>query len=355
MSLKVQSICLKCSAVLIFLLLLQVSFAQYDFSGVDKKLQNATKHLGGSVSALIYQQDSAKIVYEKSIGKIDKRTVIPIASCSKWLTAALVMTFVDEGKISLDDYVAKYIPIFTTYKKGYITIRQCLSHQTGIEQKPFSMRGLLADRKFKSLEEEVNYYASKTEIDFNAGEGFYYGSVGLNIAARVCEIVSKKDFNRLMRDRILRPLQMRSTTFENENLDNAPNPSGGAKSTSEDYIHFLMMILNKGVYKDKRVLSEASINEMQTEQITLDKIKYAPKVAEGLTYGLGEWIVAKDDNGKSMVLASPGLLGSWPLIDKCRHYAIVFFAKTVISEEKRNIYDDILKSVNEVILNDNCK
>lgn len=353
MSLKTRSVCLKCSVVLTFLLFFHASHSQYNFSEVDKKLQMASKHLGGSVSALIYK-DSA-IVYEKSIGNIDKRTIIPIASCSKWLTAALVMTFVDEGKISLDDYVAKYIPVFAQYRKSYITIRQCLSHQTGIEQKPFSMRSLLGERRFKNLEEEVSYYASKTDIDFNAGEGFYYGNVGLNIAARICEVVSKKDFNRLMTERIFRPLQMRSTTFQNENLDNAPNPSGGAKSTAEDYIRFLSMILHKGVYNGKRILSEASINEMQTEQITLDKIKYAPKVAEGLTYGLGEWIVAKDDNGKSTIVASPGLLGSWPLIDKCRHYAVVFFVKALINEERRNIYEDILQSVNEVILNDNCK
>ena len=353
MSFKIQSICLKCSLVLVLLLFLQIIFSQYNFTEVDNRLQDASKHLGGSVSALIYKDGS--VIYKKNIGKIDEKTIIPIASCSKWLTAALVMTFVDEGKISLDDYVSKYIPVFSQYRKGYITIRQCLSHQTGIEQKPFSIRSLLGERKFKSLEEEVNYYASKTDIDFNPGDGFYYGNVGLNIAARVCEVVSKRDFNRLMLERIFRPLQMRSTTFQNENLDNAPNPSGGAKSTSEDYIHFLAMILNKGVYKDKRILSEASINEMQTEQITLDKIKYAPNIARGLTYGLGEWIIAKDDSGKSTVVASPGLFGSWPLIDKCRGYAVVFFVKTLTNEERKNLYEDILQSINKVILNDNCK
>jgi Beta-lactamase class C and other penicillin binding proteins len=339
--------------VLVFLLFFQAGHSQYNFSEVDRKLQMASKRLGGSVSALIYK-DSA-IVYEKNIGSIDKKTAIPIASCSKWLTAALVMTFVDQGLISLDDYVTKYIPVFSEYRKGYITIRECLSHQTGIEQKPFSLRSFYGEKKFRSLEEEVNYYASKTEIDFNAGEGFYYGSVGLNIAARICELVGKRDFNRLMLERIFRPLQMKSTTFQNDNLDIAPNPSGGAKSTAEDYMHFLMMILNKGVYKGKRILSEAAVNEMQTEQVTLDKIKYAPKVAEGLTYGLGEWIVAKDENGKSTVVASPGLLGSWPLIDKCRGYAVVFFVKAVITEERKSIYEDIIQSVNEVILNDHCK
>ncbi|MFX8797496.1 serine hydrolase domain-containing protein, partial [Acinetobacter baumannii] len=84
---------------------------------------------------------------------MDKRTVVPIASCSKWLTAALVMVLVDEGKISLDDKVTKYIPEFAKYSKGYITIRHCLSHQTGIEQEPIKLLSILQRKKFPNLEE----------------------------------------------------------------------------------------------------------------------------------------------------------------------------------------------------------
>ena len=55
-----------------------------------------------------------------------------IASCSKWLSAALVMTFVDEGKLSLDDTVGKFLPVFTNHQKGNIKIWECLSHLTAI-------------------------------------------------------------------------------------------------------------------------------------------------------------------------------------------------------------------------------
>ena len=89
--------------------------------------------MGENAVTLVYK--NGKIIYQKSMGDFDARTQAPVASCSKWLTAALVMTFVDEGKLSLDDYVSKYIPEFTSYGKGYITIRQCLSHTTGIHSK----------------------------------------------------------------------------------------------------------------------------------------------------------------------------------------------------------------------------
>ena len=72
------------------------------------------------------------MLYKKEMGDFNAKTQAPIASCSKWLTAALVMQFVDEGKLSLDDKVVKYIPEFEKYCKSYITIRQCLSHMTGI-------------------------------------------------------------------------------------------------------------------------------------------------------------------------------------------------------------------------------
>ena len=56
----------------------------------------------------------------------------PIASCSKWLSAALVMTFVDEGRLKLDETLGRFLPVMTAHQKGGITIRDCLSHLTAI-------------------------------------------------------------------------------------------------------------------------------------------------------------------------------------------------------------------------------
>ena len=123
--------CIKVSITLCFLLFFQLLNAQYNFTELDKKLQQYQSQLGENIVTLIYKD--GKIVYSKSLGDFNPTTQVPIASCSKWLTSALVMTFVDEGKLSLDDYVSKYLPIFNDYGKGYITIRQCLSHLTGIQ------------------------------------------------------------------------------------------------------------------------------------------------------------------------------------------------------------------------------
>lgn len=349
MSLLKKICCRKFSLVLTFMLLCLVSFGQYDFSALDKKFTEAKKVLGKNTVMLIYKD--GKIIYKKENEDFKANSPEPIASCSKWLTAALVMTFVDQGKLSLDDKVSTYLPIFAKYGKSYITIRHCLSHQTGIQQDRVSLLSILEHRKFANLEEEVNDFASKKEIDFNPGTGFFYGGTGLNIAARVIEVIAKKSFDQLMNERILRPLNMRNTSFFNEK---AINPSGGAVSAAIDYLNFLSMILNKGTFNGKRILSEQSIEEMQKNHTAGMPIKYIPKTAEGFNYGLGEWIQEADENGKSIVVSSPGLFGTWPWVDNCRGYACIIFTKSVIGESKKEIYLDLKKTIDEMIPS-NCK
>ncbi len=351
MSYKFKSNCLKFSSLLAFMLLLQPLVAQYNFSAVDDLLTKNEKLLGGDVIAMIYKD--GKLIYNKQLNKeFTGKTQAPIASCSKWLTAALVMMFVEEGKISLDDPVSKYIPLFTSYSKKYITIRNCLSHTTGIHAEEPGLKAILQGKKYPTLEEEVNAFA-KREIERNPGEMFFYSNIGLNIAGRVLEIVSKKPFDRLISDRLLRPLKMRQTTFYID-YDKSFNPSGGAISTANDYINFLSMILNKGMFEGKRILSEASIAEMQKVQTGNAVIKYQPAIAQGYGYGLGEWILEKDDKGISTVISSPGLFGTFPLVDYCRGYACLFFAKTLINEQKKEVYASLKEAIDAQI-SSNCK
>ncbi len=333
--------CMKVSLGLIFLLLLQPAYSQYNFTEVDKKIEDAKKELGGNAIAMIYKD--GKIIYQKAIGEFTAKTQAPIASCSKWLTAALVMTYVDEGKLSLDDKVSKFLPIMTKYSKGFITIRHCLSHMTGIESEPFR---LLGRKKFSSLEEAVEDIITKKDIESNPGLEFRYSNVGLDLVGRVLEVMNRRSFEQLMQERITRPLMMRNTNFSSFN---AVNPSGGAVSTASDYMNFLSMILNKGMFNGKRILSEKAIADMQTAQTTPSMIKYAPKAAAGFNYGFGEWILATDENLQSTVVASPGLFGTWPMVDKCRGYAAIFFTRGLLGEEKRDLYLDIKKSIDEQI------
>lgn len=316
---------------------------------------------------MVWKGDS--LLYKKEMGDFNSATQAPIASCSKWLTAALVMQFVDEGKLSLDDKVMKYIPEFEKYLKGYITIRQCLSHMTGIADNDKLLKRILQRKKFSSLEEEVNEFAAR-EIRAKPGTDFWYGNVGLNIAGRVLEVISKKKFEVLIKTKLFTPLGMTKTSFADA-IGGPVNPSGGAKSTADDYMKFLVMLLNKGKHNGVQVLSEKSVDEMMLPQNELNEIRYAPKSAEGMRYALGCWMLeeSKTQEGKkmsrtvppapvsdeivyrttSLAFTSPGLFGTWPMIDYCRGYAYVVFVKNMLGEERADAHRELKKIVDKQI------
>lgn len=361
--------CMKVILVLCSLLFLQPAFAQYNWKELDGEIQAKQSLLGTNIVALIWKGDS--LVYKKEMGDFNAKTQAPIASCSKWLTAALVMQFVDEGKLSLDDKVMKYIPDFDLYFKDYITIRQCLSHMTGITDDEKFLKKLLERRKFQTLEEEVTEFM-KREIRAKPGTDFWYGNVGLNIAGRILEIISKKKFDILIKTKLLSPLGMTKTSFAAP-TGQAVNPSGGAVSTADDYMKFLLMLLNKGKFNGKQIISEASIAEMMKAQNSIYQIKFAPKSAEGYKYALGSWVVEEEeffvDNkthavpsppGKpisilrSVAFASPGLFGTWPMIDYCRGYAYIVFVKNFLGEERADVHRG-LKYLIDKQMGEECK
>jgi len=337
--------CLKCSLLSISLLFLQTVQGQKDFSGVEQVIGQYAKTIGPEVVVLVHKD--GKTVFQHEGQNLKIKTEAPIASCSKWLTAALVMIMVDEGRLSLDDKVSKYIPLLENYSKGFITIRQCLTHTTGIAAEVPGLAGILDRRKFGTLEEEVNFFITKKAIETNSGTAFRYSGVGLNMAGRVLEIITKKSFDRLISEKLLRPLNMKNTSFTPES--GAINPSGGARSSAADYMNFLDMILNKGMFNGRRILSEASVAEMQKAQFPGLPVTWTPAIAQGYTYGLGEWIQEKDASGKSTVISSPGLFGTWPWVDNGRIYTAIVFEKGLLKEQNRAYYLKIKESIDAVI------
>lgn len=333
---------MKVIPVALFLLFLQPVYAQYNWGDLDAQLEAKQKILGNDFVVMLWKGDT--LVYKKERGTFNSKTQAPIASCSKWLTAALVMQFVDEGKISLDDKVSKYIPELNKYFKGYITFRDCLSHMTGIKDEDSFMKKIIQQKKFNTLEEEVNSYAAR-DIRANTGTDFWYGSIGLNMAGRALEVMTKRKFDVLIRTKLLIPLGMRKTTFTN--LEGGPvNPSGGAQSTADDYMKFLVMLLNKGKNNGVQLLSENAVNEMMKIRTSPSMIKYAPKAAHGFNYASGAWVVEEKD-GKATALASPGLFGTWPMLDYCRGYTYLVFCKNLLGEGKADAYMQLKEVIDE--------
>src|SRR5258708_6001625 len=201
------------------------------FAPVGAWMQDNARAMGGR--AILVVEKDGKIVYTKSVNDMSRgqRTVDrwvarkqhqeanfddysvssrqPIASCSKWLSAALVMTFVDEGRLQLDDTVGKYLPVLTQHGKGGITVRQCLSHLTGIQEPPLR-QSLSETRKIKSMDEAIALIALMP-MEGEPGKVFHYSNAGLQIAGAVLEKIGGASFETLFVERIARALERMNT------------------------------------------------------------------------------------------------------------------------------------------------
>ncbi len=369
MSEKTFYICRKFSLTAIFLLMLQFAQAQNDFSKVDAWLEDNIKDLGGRAVLLVYKD--GKIVYEnavnemgfkqkfiakklaKKLGKdkkeftkdFDANTVERIASCSKWLTAALLMTFVDEGKLTAADSIGKFLPVMTTYGKGGITVKDCLSHMTGIKQE--NGKGSFGEMgHYSSMDECMNAFAQK-EMEGSPGKVFHYGNAGLQICAAICEKISGKPFSTLFAERIANPLDMQHTNFGEGAV---PLAAGGAFSTCTEYMHFLQMILNKGMFNGKRILSEKSIVAMQQATSKDATVLYTPEEAGDFKYGYGEWILeAGLPNQLANVVSSPGLFGSYPWVDNKKQYCAMLFVFNIKAKGRHEKYEKLRSIITDVL------
>lgn len=369
MAYKLYKYCLHSSFTISFLLLYQLVWAQYNFTPVDNWAKANLKDLGGRAVIMIFKD--GKIVYNESFNKLgikqkvgakmiarkagrdskqmlqdmDDNSRIALASCSKWLSAALVMTFVDEGKLKTTDSIGKFLPVMSMNGKGAITIAQCLSHTTGIkggsvkESKEWM-------NKIGSMEEAIAAIA-KLPVESAPGASFHYSSVGLQLAAAVIENISGKNFETLFAERIARPCGMRQTDFGHRNV---PLPAGGAQGSAADYMNFLQMILYKGVFNGKRILSEHSIQFMQQNHAAGAAIIHSPASTLNWGYGFGEWTMENAASGKpSTAVSSPGLFGSFPWVDNRNGYAALLFSFNLKYKGRHERYKE-LKAIADGIL-----
>lgn len=328
--------CLIYSFLVGSLLVFQDAGAQFSRADLDNIVNDKSKVLKTDAVLVVANKDTT--VYQKDTKLFSaQRGQAPIGSSSQWLTTAVILQLVDEGKISLDDKIASYLPVFEKYGKNYITIRHCLTHQMGI-QTEVKLK-LLSKKKFASLDEEAAQYAMR-EIQTNAGTEYRYNEAGFVIAARIAELVSKKKFDMLAQQKLFRPLAMRQTSFST--MDGSViDPANGARSTAGDYIRFLRMLLNGGTINGQKILSAESVAEFRKIYATATALKAPPKGAEGMSYGLGVWAPETTGGGEAAMLVEPSFGGTVPVVDFCRGYAFVFLAKELAETPHLDIYTAI--------------
>jgi CubicO group peptidase (beta-lactamase class C family) len=287
-----------------------------------------------------------------------------IASQTKPITAVAVMILVDEGKLSLTEPITKYLPELKDLKviaeKGDdrmvlvpvdtpITLTMLLSHTAGMEfLTPFQER-----HKIDSL--SMSKYvttAMMTPLRTQPETAYHYSNIGINLAGAAVERVAGVPFEDFVATRILAPLGMTDTTFfpdagqlnrlattysfDKEKSKLVPSrtdairlpletgvlevaltnprnhteryaePGGGLFSTPNDLVKFFQMLQGKGKFNGKRILSEAAVREIHTQQTGTLNVPYGLGVAtkDGV-YGhggiLGTDAIVNTNNGRVLL------------------------------------------------------
>jgi D-alanyl-D-alanine carboxypeptidase len=131
----------------------------------------------------------------------------PIGSNSKQFTAAATVLLEEDGKLSLDDPVGKYLPSLT--RAGEVTLRMLLSHTSGYQD--YSPENYMIPPNFDSITpEEILDTWGKKALDFDPGTQWQYSNTNYAIAARIIEQVTGEPYMRFIQRRILAPLAMKS-------------------------------------------------------------------------------------------------------------------------------------------------
>ncbi|MFZ9661195.1 MAG: serine hydrolase domain-containing protein [Chitinophagaceae bacterium] len=335
MTFKYAFLCLKVSGLFFILLLFQQAHSQensYDPNDpIDIFLEKNAKNLGTPVNVLVYRNGSKEYLKETNT---DFSIKIPAdaGEISQWFAITTIMMLVDENKLSLDDPISKYLPDMKKFLKGYVTIKDCITHTTGIEKGNENFK--LGKSNFSSLDDEVMVYITKRNISEKPGTAFVYSRIGINLAAKAAEIATKKSFDRLAAEKLFRPCGMKNTTYYAEK--GGVNPFSGAKTTSQDCMNFMQMLLNKGIFNNKRVLSENVIKQLLMTPSTDAAIKFIPEYAKYSHLALFNWVEEKDEEGNA-TLISQGSNGTMAGIDFNKKLAWIIMMLQPEGDKKRTM------------------
>ncbi len=304
-----------------------VSAQTYDFSAATAQFQNNLSLYGGRVIAIIEQGDRGEI-FRYQAGLIWPNTKAGIASCTKWLSGAVVLICAEHGYFGLDDRIGQYLPIFDTYGKGDITIRQCFAMKSGLY---LNSPEYEIDRTL-TLAQSVDLIAQNTPIIFPPGTQLAYDGDGMQIVGRICEVVTGKSWAALAQEVLFGPLGM--TTADYLYFDLNPAIAGGARCSAEDYLKFLRMLMNNGLSTSGTpVMSSRSVQEFFTNQtLALPEyyspwpVAFYPPYFQRPDYGMGSWIFSQHPTtGVVEEVGSPGAFGSFPWVDRKRALRGIIF------------------------------
>ncbi len=328
-----------------FLACLFLSFASsayakplYDTQAVDIAMQEFTADYGLSGTSIRLARDG-KVQMEKYYGSYGPNTRVPIASASKWLSALVIARLVEKGQLRWQDTVGMWITDAPADKRN-ITLTQLFSHTSGL---PGNENTDCLGNRFISLD-NCAHQILNLPLESTPGSSFSYGGNSMQVAGRVAEIASGKNWNLLFYDELVVPLGLTGTDYATASNQSGyvwvgnPRIAGGVRSTQADYGRVMDVLLAGGMAGSQPFLSAETLAFMAYNQAAGKVVINTPS-PETFGYGIGQWVEATDARGLTTRVSSPGAFGMTPWVDWAAGSNGIIFVQDTRTRIEAGLYD----------------
>lgn len=191
---------------------------------IDRVFAHFNNDTPGAALAVVV---NGEIIYKQGYGMSNLEYDIPITpssifqvgSIAKQFTAMCFVLLAQQGKLSADDDIRKYIPEVPDFGET-ITIRHLLYHTSGLRDQwhLFAMAGW-RDSDVKTQSDVINLVSRQKELNFKPGEECLYCNTGYTLLAEVVERISGKSLRGFADEHIFKPLGMKNTHFIDNHLE----------------------------------------------------------------------------------------------------------------------------------------
>ena len=244
----------------------------------------------GRKGKAVLQRGFGHIAWDESSPEVSpSSTIYDLASLTKVVgTTTAVMVLFDQGRMSLDAPVSRYLPEFSGGEKDLVTIRQLLTHHSGLPAGRDIFRTAHSPAEARQM-------VLSTPLASHPGQYYEYSDLGADVLAMAVEAVSAQPLDEFLADYVFHPLGMYQTGFRPaDSLDSRIAPTGtsaagraqrgqvndenayalggvaghaGLFSTATDLSVFAQMMLNGGVYDGVRIIADSTVQLFTTRAV----------------------------------------------------------------------------------------
>lgn len=332
--------------------------------GIEAGLYPGASLVVGSPGGVLHSKGYGTLTWEADSPPVRPDTLYDLASVSKVVaTATAAWLLMEEGRLHPDDRVSKYVPAFAANGKGEVTVRDLMTHVSGLKayEDPARVEAgrLPGETRAAAL---IRHHATLPRA-YETREDYAYSCLNFQTLAHIVELIIGGRMEDLLRERVYAPLGMHDTTFlpsESQWRRAAPAGRGeagmplrevhdplaryhgsaiscpgnaGLFSTAADLARYCDMILRGGILGDRRVLRSETVREATRRQTPANI-----PTARGLGFDLFEaapFITPINREDGSRVVGHLGYTGTMIWIDMESRVYMVFLTNRTLSRNGR--------------------